>query len=128
MKYTLRPLSPHLVIYKTQITSLFSIFHRISGALNIFVFSFLILYFYFFLYFFGFSSFLLLFYDLHHSFIIFYTSFIVFFSVTFFFHIFNGVRHLSWDFCIGLKLKDLLYSSALILIVISFICFLLFSF
>ena len=27
-----RPLSPHLTIYKPQLTSTFSIFHRISGA------------------------------------------------------------------------------------------------
>ena len=29
-----RPLSPHLTIYKPQLTSTFSIFHRISGAFS----------------------------------------------------------------------------------------------
>jgi succinate dehydrogenase cytochrome b556 subunit len=33
MKNKIRPLSPHLNIYKPQLTSILSIFHRISGSL-----------------------------------------------------------------------------------------------
>jgi succinate dehydrogenase cytochrome b556 subunit len=33
MKKRIRPLSPHLTIYKPQATSLLSIFHRVAGSL-----------------------------------------------------------------------------------------------
>ena len=33
MKQRIRPLSPHLTVYKPQLTSLLSIFHRVAGSL-----------------------------------------------------------------------------------------------
>ena len=87
------PLSPHLQIYKPQITSLLSITHRISGvALN---FSLLILVFGLLCITLGESYFQL--------FISFLSSFpvkiLIFLTVLgFSYHFLNGIRHIIWDF------------------------------
>ena len=87
------PLSPHLQIYKPQITSLLSITHRISGvALN---FSLLILVFGLLCITLGESYFQL--------FISFLSSFpvkiLIFFIILgFSYHFLNGIRHIIWDF------------------------------
>nr|YP_009511901.1 succinate dehydrogenase subunit 3 [Gracilariopsis longissima]AXI97828.1 succinate dehydrogenase subunit 3 [Gracilariopsis longissima]UAD89930.1 succinate dehydrogenase subunit 3 [Gracilariopsis longissima] len=91
-----RPLSPHLTIYKPQVTSLFSIWHRISGLFLTFsIVSYLI-------------SLQLLLYitynkDILDSLIIqlkysFFWQFIYILSISiFFYHAINGVKHIIWD-------------------------------
>jgi len=94
-----RPLSPHLQVYKAQITSVLSISHRISGvflSLGLLTMSFFIL-----LLALGKDSFFL--------WILFSTSFVgevILFSWVFAlsFHMFNGIRHLFWDYGIGLSI------------------------
>ena len=87
------PLSPHLQIYKPQITSLLSISHRISGvALNfvliIFVLGLLCITL-------GESYFELLI-SLINSFPI---KIIIFLAIlSFSYHFLNGIRHIIWDF------------------------------
>ena len=109
---TKRPLSPHLQIYKPQLTSILSITHRFTGVI-LSMFSILIP---FSLLFISFGSdyyrlFLLI---LDHIFI----KIILFgtlFSLAF--HLSNGVRHLFWDMGLGLSIKDSYLSGYLVMLV-----------
>lgn len=95
------PISPHLQIYKPQITSILSISHRATGfALN-FSLTFLIL---------G-----LLCIALGEKYFNFYLSIInsipfkIIFLLTilsFSYHLFNGIRHIFWDFGFFLENKS----------------------
>ena len=94
------PLSPHLQIYKWQISSLLSITHRIVGVINILAITIIC-----------FLSLSLLLgaenYEIIHNF---FKSFLGKFIVvgicwTFSFHILNELRHLLWDLGYGFDLK-----------------------
>ena len=94
------PLSPHLQIYKWQISSLLSITHRIVGVINILAITIIC-----------FLSLSLLLgaesYEIIHNFFkSFFGKFIVV-SIcwTFSFHILNELRHLVWDAGYGFDLK-----------------------
>ena len=105
-----RSLSPHLRSYKPQITSFISIFHRITGSvlalllicvpicINL-VGSFLSFRFIYIVFTFLFFFVKLIFYVL---------------IATFFFHSMNGLRHILWDFCIGLELSNIFISGCLV--------------
>ena len=94
------PLSPHLQIYKWQISSLLSISHRIVGVINILaitIICFLILSLLF-----GAESYQII--------NIFFKSFFGKFIIiglcwTFSFHILNELRHLAWDLGYGFDIK-----------------------
>ena len=94
------PLSPHLQIYKWQISSLLSITHRIVGVINFFAFIFIC-----------FWSISLLFGQGNYQSIQFFLNTIfgkfVVISLcwTFSFHILNEIRHLFWDAGYGFDLK-----------------------
>lgn len=106
-----RSLSPHLRSYKPQVTSVISIFHRITGSvlallflcvpicLNII------------------NSFL----SLNFVYVVFiYVLFVVklllyVLLATIFFHSLNGLRHIMWDFCIGLELSNVFISGCLVI-------------
>jgi len=95
-----RPLSPHLQIYKWQLTSIMSIGHRASGiALS-------------------FGSFLIViwlvalatgpenFFLVNNIISHWFGQFVLFgFSVVLFYHMLNGIRHLSWDLGYGFELS-----------------------
>ena len=94
------PLSPHLQIYKWQISSLLSITHRIVGVINILAITIIC-----------FLSLSLLLgaesYEIIHNF---FKSFLGKFVIiglcwTFSFHILNELRHLLWDLGYGFDLK-----------------------
>ena len=94
------PLSPHLQIYKWQISSLLSITHRIVGVVNFFAITLICFW----------SLFLLLggeSYEIMHTF--FNSFFGKFIAIglcwTFSFHILNELRHLFWDLGYGFDLK-----------------------
>ena len=94
------PLSPHLQIYKWQISSLLSITHRIVGVINIVAISAICFW----------SLFLLLGAENYVVLKIFFNSFFgKFIAVglcwTFSFHILNELRHLFWDMGYGFDLK-----------------------
>nr|YP_010736362.1 succinate dehydrogenase subunit 3 [Zygnema circumcarinatum]QKQ14690.1 succinate dehydrogenase subunit 3 [Zygnema circumcarinatum]WEL36335.1 succinate dehydrogenase subunit 3 [Zygnema circumcarinatum] len=111
-----RPLSPHLTIYKPQLTSTLSILHRISGA---FLASILL-----------FTLFCLKLSDLSLSFYAFYWCvFNVLAYLNWFllglinlallalcYHMSNGIRHLIWDlgFCLDLSK---VYTSGILMLV-----------
>nr|WRK84398.2 Sdh3 [Phylloglossum drummondii] len=110
-----RPLSPHLTTYKPQLTSTFSIFHRISGAFlaTMVLFSILLLgigdlsltfyYFYTFVFFLTFYF---------HWFIIFLVNLTL---LALCYHLSNGVRHLWWDWGLFLELSRV-YTSGIIML------------
>ena len=94
------PLSPHLQIYKWQISSLLSITHRIIGVINFFAITLIC-----------FWAILIVFGESNYSNInvILNSSFGKFFVIslcwTFSFHILNELRHLLWDAGFGFDLK-----------------------
>ena len=94
------PLSPHLQIYKWQVSSLLSITHRIVGVLNIFIITLICLWVLSLI--FGESS-----YQLTKIFLkTFFGKFIIIsFCWTFSFQILNEIRHLMWDLGYGFDLK-----------------------
>ena len=110
-----RPLSPHLSIHKKVLTSVFSIFHRITGlGLSI-----------------G-SIFLALWISLlalgqNYFFIFevisggFFFKIILFlWTIGIFYHLFNGIRYLYWTYGLGMDLKNV-YTSGYIVLFLTFL-------
>jgi succinate dehydrogenase / fumarate reductase, cytochrome b subunit len=95
-----RPLSPHLQIYKPQITSVLSILHRISGIGIFFLNAFFL------------CLWIGCFYKGTDCFLVYQQSlFIKFLFVAWvygiYYHMFNGVRHLFWDMKKGMELDSI---------------------
>ena len=94
------PLSPHIQIYRWNISSLISISHRIIGVINIFVLTFVCLW-----------IFLLLLGETNYDYIKFFLQSIFGkFTIlgiiwSFSFQILSEVRHLFWDLGYGFELK-----------------------
>ena len=100
MKHNNNPLSPHLQIYKWQISSLLSITHRIVGMINTLAITLICFW----------TLFLLLGENNYEIIKIFLQSFFGKFIVislcwTFSFQILNEIRHLIWDLGYGFDLK-----------------------
>ena len=100
MKEQNNPLTPHLQIYKWQISSLLSITHRIVGVINILMIS--IICFWFISLTFGESNYQIIKIFLQS----FFGKFIaISLCWTFSFHILNEIRHLAWDLGYGFDLR-----------------------
>lgn len=96
-----RPLSPHLSIYKPQISSVLSIGHRITGACM--YFSFLIMSWWLILWIFsGFDYFYINIASTNIAKLL-----MVLTSYAFFYHLCTGVRHLFWDAGCGFTIKQI---------------------
>ena len=100
MQYKNNPLSPHLQIYKWQISSLLSIAHRITGVVNIFAITLICIW----------VSSLFLGEESYEITKLFLNSFLGKFVLislcwTFSFHILNEIRHLAWDAGYGFDIK-----------------------
>lgn len=117
------PISPHLQIYKPQITSLLSITHRITGfglnlaliLLSLWIISF------------GLGS------DVYANFVtIFETIFVkivVYFIVLgISYHALNGIRHILWDFGFMISNKAALVSGLVIILASVILSFLISNF
>ena len=105
------PLSPHLQIYRWQISSLLSITHRISGVINLLA---LILIF-FWLLILSFSE------NNYELFLISINSFfgkfiLIGFTWSMNFHLLCGIRHLIWDLGYGFEIKTANISGAIVII------------
>lgn len=105
-----RPISPHLQIYKPQITSVLSIFHRITGVALSFGTILLVLW--------------VVTVSLGESYYEYYLMFrssligtIIFIGFTFAlnYHLSNGIRHLFWDFGFGYEIVTV-YKSGIVVI------------
>ena len=105
-----RPLSPHLQVYRPQLTSVLSITHRASGVvlttgtiiLALWLISVAI----------GPEIFAVTASIVGHPL----GQFVLFgYSVALFYHACNGIRHLSWDFGFGLTIPDVYRSGYVVL-------------
>ena len=94
------PLSPHLQIYKWQISSLLSITHRIVGVINFFAIILICIWAAFII--FGQNNYQAIFNIFNSTFGKF---LIISLCWTFSFHILNELRHLIWDAGYGFDLK-----------------------
>ena len=94
------PLSPHLQIYKWQISSLLSITHRIVGVVNFFSIILICIWTVFII--FGQNNYQII-YNIFNS--TFGKFLIISLCWTFSFHILNELRHLIWDAGYGFDLK-----------------------
>ena len=106
-----RPLSPHLQVYKWQLSSLLSITHRLTSIINTAGIS-LICFWIIFLY---------MGEDCYKYFLIFSSSFLgkfilVGFTWSFCYHLLNGLRHLFWDLGYGYEIKIANLSGIIVLI------------
>jgi succinate dehydrogenase / fumarate reductase cytochrome b subunit len=119
-----RSLSPHLSIYKSQITSLLSIFHRISGSVLALI---LLLLPFFVCFYFDFISYNII-YNIFHFFFIYVDLIQYIFVITIFFHFMNGIRHILWDFCLGLDINNLFITACFVLFFSFFLNFFLIFF
>ena len=98
MEYEKNPLTPHLQIYKWQISSLLSITHRITGVINAIAISLICIWFLLTI-----NNEKILFENILNSF---FGKFIsISLSWTFSFHILNEIRHLIWDVGYGFDPK-----------------------
>jgi len=109
---TKRPLSPHLQIYKPQLTSILSISHRFTGVI-LSLFAFLIP---FILAFISFGS---EYYDLFLRFIDHIIIKIILAGTMFslVYHLSNGIRHLFWDIGVGLGIRNCYISGYLVVFI-----------
>ena len=100
-----KPLSPHLTIYKPQITSVMSISHRLSGVFQSVG---TVIVFIFFISIFAGEKY----YDLTTFFFNSYLGrlFIFFYIFSLCYHMCNGIRHLVWDLGYGFEIKNVYYS------------------
>ena len=105
-----RPLSPHLQVYRPQLTSVMSIMHRASGAVlatgSLLVALWLVALAA------GAAVFNLVVDAMQHPF----GQLIVFgYSLALVYHGLNGIRHLMWDLRIGLEIKQVYQSGYIVL-------------
>jgi len=109
-----RPISPHLQVYKPQITSVLSIFHRITGVALTFGLILLVAWIFTLSlgeeYFEYFSLFIKSWFGL-----------LILFGFTFAFnyHFCNGIRHLFWDAGYGYEIETV-HKSGLAVLIVSF--------
>ena len=96
-----RPLSPHLQVYKPQITSAMSILHRLTGIVLFFGTLFIAFWLWSAAY--GPEMFTCL-HDMLNSTVG--TAAMIAWTGAFFYHLFNGVRHLFWDMGKGFALDE----------------------
>jgi|TARA_B110000438_G_scaffold111541_1_gene109449 succinate dehydrogenase / fumarate reductase cytochrome b subunit len=106
-----KPLSPHLQIYKWQISSLLSIVHRIVGVVNIIAITLICFW----------AISLLLGESCYSLLAIILKSFLGKFLIvslcwTFSFHMLNEIRHLAWDLGYGFDLKISKITGTLVLL------------
>jgi succinate dehydrogenase / fumarate reductase cytochrome b subunit len=106
-----RPLSPHLTIYKPQITSILSIFHRGSGVFLSLGIPFLV----YWLYAIAGGA------EQYAQAQTFFACLVVkialfLWTAAFYYHLCNGIRHLFWDMGKGFELSNLRTSGVIVLI------------
>nr|WCH57928.1 succinate dehydrogenase subunit 3 [Hypnea nidifica] len=111
-----RPISPHLSVYDSQITSLTSIWHRISGVLLIFItigFNiWLKLVFYFS------SNYILMAIQIENAYFIY-----LIISFLFLYHSLNGIRNVLWSLSYGFRIQNIKIS----FYILCFFCIFIFN-
>ena len=105
------PISPHLQIYRWQISSLLSITHRISGVINLIAL--ILIFFWLLILSLGennYETFLLLINSFLGKF------FLIGFTWSMSFHLLSGLRHLAWDLGYGYEIKTANISGMIVII------------
>ena len=105
------PLSPHLQIYRWQISSLLSIAHRSSGVINLFALSLIV--FWLILLSLGennYDLFLLIINSFFGKFIL------IGFTWSMSYHLLSGIRHFFWDLGYGYEIKTANISGIMVII------------
>jgi succinate dehydrogenase / fumarate reductase cytochrome b subunit len=112
MKSHPKPLSPHLQVYKPQITSALSILHRITGVGLLL--GFLVL-----LYWFGSAAAGPAAYKVSQEWLGSFLMYILFFGFTWalYYHLCSGIRHLIWDAGKGFDLPFVYKSGKAVLVI-----------
>lgn len=106
-----RPTSPHLSIYKPQITSVMSILHRITGvalyAGTLLLVAWLVS-----------AAYSVPIFKLIHEFMAGWIgkALLIGWTLAFYYHLCNGIRHLFWDMGKGFELKAVTRSGVLVLL------------
>ena len=114
-----RPLTPHLTVYSSQITSNYSIWHRITGLILL---SILLLYInlckiaFFYFYLKGLNLDLML---------IIKNIIIINIIIIFVYHLSSGVKHINWDLSYGIYLKKIFFKYLLIFLILFYILLIL---
>ena len=111
MNDTKSPLSPHLQIYRWQVSSLVSITHRISGIINLLAL--ILIFFWLVVLSLGESN--------YELFLLIINSFVGKFILIGFvwsmsFHLLSGIRHLAWDLGYGFEIKTANISGIIVII------------
>ena len=111
MNDTKSPLSPHLQIYRWQVSSLVSITHRISGIINLLAL--ILIFFWLVVLSLGESN--------YELFLLIINSFVGKFILIGFvwsmsFHLLSGIRHLAWDLGYGFEIKTANISGVIVVI------------
>jgi len=105
------PLSPHLQIYKWQISSLLSITHRISGVINLIAL--ILIFFWLIVLSFGETNYELFLLTINS----FFGKFILIgFTWSMIFHLLSGIRHLAWDLGYGFEIKTANISGIIVIV------------
>ena len=118
----IRPTSPHLTIYKPQITSVLSILHRITGVaflLGLLIFCWFVIL----------QSYNVIEIKRAIAYIsdnIFCKILVLLWLYCSLYHLFNGVRYLLWSFGIGFDLKNVTVSGTIAIIGSMFLLFLIY--
>ncbi|MDM8334790.1 succinate dehydrogenase, cytochrome b556 subunit [Wolbachia pipientis] len=110
-----RPLSPHLQIYKLQVTSFFSIMHRLTGILLFLLLMVLSWYFILHIYFPG--LFIVKYLNVLLSTPIAKVAYILY-LVSFLYHFLNGIRYLLWDVGLNLEITGVSKSAILLTVML----------
>lgn len=119
LKIVNRPLSPHLTIYIPQLSSIFSIWHRITGLLLISILSFVIIIVKFILWvFLDFSIIHVIFY-VKNNILWFWNIAFLNISILIFYHLLNGIRHIIWDLGFYLKIEYINVTALYLIFVIA---------
>ena len=105
------PLSPHLQIYRWQISSLLSITHRISGVINLLALIFIL--FWLLVLSFGENNYELFLISINSFFVKF---ILIGFTWSMSFHLLSGIRHLVWDLGYGFEIKTANISGVIVVI------------
>jgi succinate dehydrogenase / fumarate reductase cytochrome b subunit len=107
-----RPLSPHLQVYRPQLTSMLSIIHRLTGvalAVGALLFT----------YWLTAAAYGPEAYDRAQAFMGSWFGNLILFGWTFalFYHLCNGIRHMAWDIGLGFGMQQLNRSGILMVVV-----------
>lgn len=106
-----RPLSPHLQIYKVQVTSFFSIMHRLTGVLLFFLL--MIFSWHFILHVYFPELFIVVYLNALLSTSVAKLAYVLCF-IGFTYHFLNGIRHLLWDMGLNLEINGVSRSAILL--------------